>query len=299
MNVHSMADGVSRTVRGKEASEPVVPRAPRRRHVLTRICLGWLVLVVGLAVAADVLPLSGYAHVIGPPKLPPFQGELDLLLGTDELGRSMLSRCVHGAQASLLVGGIAGVLGFGIGTVLGLVAGYFRGRADAVISVVTDAMLAFPPLILLLVLATVLTPSVPTLLVSLTLLVIPSFVRLARANALAWSTREFVLAARNMGASDLRILVREVLPNTVAPIATYLPIVIAALIVAEGSLSYLGLGIPPPTPSWGGMVAGGQDAMATAPYLVFVPATVLFLTVFVLNQLGDHLRSRFDRSLED
>lgn len=299
MSVHPIADGVSRTVKRKEASDPVVPRAPRRRHVLARICLGWLVLVVGLAVVADVLPLSGYAQVVGPPKLAPFQGELDLLLGTDELGRSMLSRCVHGAQASLLVGGIAGVLGFGIGTLLGLVAGYFRGRADAVISVVTDAMLAFPPLILLLVLATVLTPSVPTLLVSLTLLVIPSFVRLARANALAWSTREFVLAARNMGASDLRILVREVLPNTVAPIATYLPIVVATLIVAEGSLSYLGLGIPPPTSSWGGMIAGGQDAMATAPYLVFVPAAVLFFTVFALNQLGDHLRSRFDRSLED
>jgi len=154
-------------------------------------------------------------------------------------------------------------------------------------------------LILLLALASILEPSVPTILLGLTLLVIPAFIRLSRANTMSWSSREFIRAARNIGAGNFRILFREILPNLLAPLAAYLPIVMAALIVAEGSLSFLGLGIPPPQPSWGGMINDGKDAIATSPHLVFVPALVIFFTVFALNQVGDHLRTKFDRTMHD
>src|SRR5690606_28522786 len=186
-----------------------------------------------------------------------------------------------------------------IGSFFGMIAGYFGKRVDAVISLLADAMLAFPPLILLLALASILTPSVRTILFGLGLLAIPSFIRLARANTLSWSSREFVRAAKNMGAGSGRILFREIMPIVLAPLASYMPIVIAALIVAEGSLSFLGLGIPPPQPSWGGMINDGKDAIATSPHLVFIPALVIFFTVFALNQVGDHLRTKYDRTLHD
>jgi peptide/nickel transport system permease protein len=164
---------------------------------------------------------------------------------------------------------------------------------------VTDALLAFPPLILLLSISAVTKPSLFTLTVGLTILVIPSFVRLSRANTIAWRSREFVRAARNMGATSPRIIRREILPNVLPTVASYLPLVIASLIVAEGSLSFLGLGIPAPTPSWGGMISDGKDSLEDAAYLVLVPAVVVFFTVFALNQIGDSLRARFDRTAND
>jgi peptide/nickel transport system permease protein len=197
------------------------------------------------------------------------------------------------------VGTVAGLIGAAIGTVLGMLAGYFGKWVDSVVRLVADAMLAFPPLILLLALSSVLTPSVPTLLIGLTLLIIPTFVRLARANTLRWASREFVLAARNLGAGHGRILGREILPNLLPSLAAYLPVVVAALIVAEGSLSFLGMGIPPPQPSWGGMISDGKDSIGEYPHMVFVPSMFIFLTVFALNQAGDHLRQRFDRTLRD
>lgn len=281
------------------AAEPVVPKVRTSRSILVYFSYSWLIMVIGLALLADLLPLASYATPVGPPRQPPSWGSLDLVLGTDNLGRSILSRCVHGAQVSLLVGTVAGLVGSAIGSVLGMLGGYFGKRVDAALRLLTDAMLAFPPLILLLALSAVLTPSVRTMLVGLTLLIIPAFVRLARANTLAWSAREFVMAARNMGAGHGRILLKEILPNVLPPLAAYLPIVMAALIVAEGSLSFLGLGIPPPTPSWGGMIADGKDAIADSPHLVFIPSLVIFLTVFSLNQAGDHLRNRFDRTMRD
>ncbi|MBS9375182.1 ABC transporter permease [Rhodococcus sp. B50] len=278
---------------------PKVPAAKKTRSVLVYLSIVWLVLIIGAAIFASVLPLAQYSVPVGPPRTPPNLDSLDTLLGTDTLGRSILSRVVYGAQVSLVIGAVAGLVGFLIGSFFGMIAGYFGKRVDAVISLLADAMLAFPPLILLLALASILTPSVRTILFGLGLLAIPSFIRLSRANTLAWSSREFVRAAKNMGAGSGRILFREIMPNVLAPLASYMPIVIAALIVAEGSLSFLGLGIPPPQPSWGGMINDGKDALATSPHLVFVPALVIFFTVFALNQVGDHLRTKYDRTLHD
>ncbi|QHE67628.1 Putative glutathione transporter, permease component [Rhodococcus sp. WAY2] len=278
---------------------PAVPVIRKRRSLLVYLSVLWLVVLIAAALLAGVLPLAPFATPVGAPRLNPQFGSLDLLLGTDTLGRSMLSRIIYGARVSLVVGTVAGLVGFGIGSLIGLFAGYFGKRLDAGVSLVADAMLAFPPLILLLALASILEPSVPTILLGLTLLVIPAFIRLSRANTMSWASREFVRAARNIGAGNFRILFREILPNLLAPLAAYLPIVMAALIVAEGSLSFLGLGIPPPQPSWGGMINDGKDAIATSPHLVFVPALVIFFTVFALNQVGDHLRTKFDRTMHD
>lgn len=282
-----------------EQSLPKVPAARKTRSVLVYLSIAWLVIIIGAAITASFLPIAPYNVPIGPPRTPPNFDSFDTILGTDTLGRSILSRVVYGAQVSLVIGAVAGLVGFLIGSLFGMIAGYFGKRIDAVISLLADAMLAFPPLILLLALASILTPSVRTILLGLGLLAIPSFIRLARANTLAWSSREFVRAAKNMGSGSGRILFREIMPNVLAPLASYMPIVIAALIVAEGSLSFLGLGIPPPQPSWGGMINDGKDAIATSPHLVFIPALVIFFTVFALNQVGDHLRTKYDRTLHD
>jgi peptide/nickel transport system permease protein len=292
-------DQTVRTDPGSAVDLPAVPVVRKRRSLLVYLSVLWLVVLIAAALLAGVLPLAPFATPVAAPRLGPQFGSLELLLGTDTLGRSMLSRIIYGARVSLVVGTVAGLVGFVIGSLIGLFAGYFGKRLDAGVSLVADAMLAFPPLILLLALASILEPSVPTILLGLTLLVIPAFIRLSRANTISWSSREFIRAARNIGAGNFRILFREILPNLLAPLAAYLPIVMAALIVAEGSLSFLGLGIPPPQPSWGGMINDGKDAIATSPHLVFVPALVIFFTVFALNQVGDHLRTKFDRTMHD
>ncbi|PBC48016.1 ABC transporter permease [Rhodococcus sp. ACS1] len=284
---------------GAAARRPVVAPPRKKRSVVVWACYFWLGAVILLALCANLLPIAEYSVPVGGSRVPPQWGSLDLLLGTDSYGRSILSRCIHGARVSLVVGVVAGLTGLGIGASLGMLAGYFRGRTDWCLSLVADAMLAFPPLILLLALASILTPSVTTILIGLTLVTIPAFLRLARATTISWSSREFVRAAKNLGAGDGRILLKEIFPNVVPSLGAFFPIVIAALIVAEGSLSFLGMGIPSPQPSWGGMISDGKAAIATAPHMVFVPAAVIFFTVFALNQIGDHLRLRFDRSMQD
>jgi peptide/nickel transport system permease protein len=279
---------------------PSVEPLRRKRPYLVYAGAFWLALVILCALLAPILPIGPYGEAVGPPKQGPFGGGgLDMLLGSDSIGRSMLSRVVYGARASLLVGVIAGTAGLLIGLVLGLIGGYFRGKVDSVVTILADAMLAFPPLVLLMALSAALTPSIGTLLFGLTFIVAPAFTRVARANTMTWASREFVLAARNMGAGHFRVITREILPNVIAPLLTFVPIVVSALIVAEGSLSFLGLGIPPPTPSWGGMISAGQNSLEQYPYLVLVPAAIIFLTVLSLNLLGDHLRARFDDTVRD
>jgi peptide/nickel transport system permease protein len=291
------ATGTARTS-GADRKEPVTVQPVRkRRHLLVWCSLAWIVLVVAGTAFAGLLPLADFAAPIGFPRAAP-SGEFNQWLGMDNQGRGLLTRTVYGGRVSLLVGAAAGTIAAVVGTLLGLIAGYFRGVTDMVIMYVTDALLAFPPLVLLLAISSILRPSVGTLLIGLTTLVIPTFVRLSRANTLNWASREFVLAARNMGWSRTRIAFRDVLPNVVPSVLAYFPTVVAALIVAEGSLSFLGLGVPSPTPSWGTMVADGKDYLTTDPRLVFVPTGVIFLTIFALNQCGEYARDRFDRTLQ-
>lgn len=264
-----------------------------RGRIGVTLALGWLVVIICLALLAPVLPLPAYFDFVGAPKVAPGL-HAPYLLGTDYLGRSVLVRLIWGTRISLTVGLLAVFLGMIIGLAIGMTAGYFRGRVEAVLTVFIDAALAFPPLILLLAITAVLQQKLSTLIIAFTLLTIPSFARLARANTLAIAQREFVLAARARGTGSFRIIRREILPNVILPTISYSFIIVASVMVAEGSLDYLGLGIPPPTPTWGGMIASGQQFLATNPELVFVPAVVLLLTVLSFYTLGDYGRRHLD-----
>jgi peptide/nickel transport system permease protein len=284
---------------GARAAGPVTKAQPagtpvRRRRPDLPLWIGvvWIACLALVALLADVLPIAGYDEVVGSPmQSPHLTGEL---LGTDAIGRSVLSRILYGARASMAVGLTAAVVGLVVGGFLGLLAGYFRGLIEAAIDTLAEVVQAFPPLLFLIALAAALRPSLTSLTLSLAILIIPSFARMTKGSVVAQSSREFVLAARAMGASHWRIMFREILPNALMSIVAFSVVVMALLIVIEGSLSFLGFGMPMPYPSWGGMVAEGEDRIASRPSLVFVPVFFLFMTVYSLNTVGDHLRRRFD-----
>jgi peptide/nickel transport system permease protein len=261
------------------------------------LAITWLALAALSAVFADLLPLSEAkdssktltAPILASPNL--FSSHP---LGTDRQGLDILGGIIYGFRVSLIVGVGAVLIGVVIGGAIGLVAGYYRRRVDAVVGIFTDATLAFPPLILLIALATSLRPSTVTIMISLGVVTVPVYVRLARAHAMTVSQRKFVLAARAQGARNLRILVREVAPLVSRPLLAYGFVMVAVMIVAEASLSFLGLSIPPPYPTLGNMISAGQPDFRTYPYLVFAPATALFLTVLSLNQLGEEAQRRLN-----
>lgn len=268
---------------------------PRRRSgVALWLAVLWLLAIVLAAVLAGILPIKGYGeadfnHIRQGPGL-----RWPEPLGTDALGRSELSRVIYGARVSLAVGFLSVAIGFVVGTSLGIIAGYFRGKVEAVINIVTDTLLAIPPLVLLLGITVVLTPSLRNLVVGLAVLGTPTFTRLARASTLTVSRREFVAAAQILGAPRWRVVLREITPNVLLPVGSFCAEIIGVFIVAESSLSFLNLGVPPPQPTWGGMIAEGYPDLSTAPALTFVPTVALFLTVFSFKIVGDRLRSRLD-----
>lgn len=271
-------------------------RKPARRGRMkfgTVLSLIWLSVIVFAAVFADLLPLEDPAEVFNVFAATPFTD--GHILGTDVIGRDTLARCIYGARVSLAVGIGATALALVIGVALGMVAGYFRGWVDSVVSMLLNFLMAFPPLVFLIALVGALQPSLTNLVLGLGLLAIPNFARVARANTIAFADREFVTAAKALGASPLRILWRELLVNVMLPVMSMMLVVLASLVVAEGSLSFLGLGVPPPTPSWGGMLSSGRDRLNDAPHLVLIPAVFFFFTVFAFNSLGDWARSRIGK----
>lgn len=269
---------------------------PRRRGKrsfgwLQITCTAWLVIIALAALLSGLLPLADPAQVTTNVNLRP-GFRLDEPLGTDSLGRSLLSRAVVGARASLSVALIATLIAFAIGLTLGLVVGYLGRIAGVLFDVATNIMLAFPPLILLIGLAAALEPSLRTVIIALGILGIPMFARVARASTLAYMRREFVVAARAMGATGGRIMRLELLPNVILPVSSVAMVVAASFIVAEGTIGFLGLGIPPPTPSWGGMISDGRDSLARNPHLVLVPGAFFFLTVYSFNVLGEWMQRK-------
>jgi peptide/nickel transport system permease protein len=252
------------------------------------------VTIVLAALFVDLLPLPAPDVVGNLYSLPPFQNA-EHILGTDQLGRDQLSRALHGARISLAVAIGATLVAMVIGTAAGLIAGYFRRAFDVVFDLSTNTILAFPPLILLIALVALREPSAVTLAIGLGVVGAPTFARIARANTIAYADREFVIAAKSMGSSSTRILRREILPNVLLPVVSFATVVAATLVVAEGSLSFLGLGVPPPAPSWGGMIAAGRESLYENPALVLVPGVFFFLTVFSLNRVGDWARGRVGR----
>lgn len=276
-------------------ADPTTARArPRASRVVAWVWLGVI------ALAALVGPLLPLAEGSDPARAldAPVAQRPDLLsrhpLGTDRQGLDLLAQVVEGARTSLAVAGGAILLAGAVGTGLGLLAGFRRGRWDAVAGTLGDSLLAFPPLILLLAIVAAFTASVPILAVALGVVVLPTYLRLVRAGTLRVAQAEFVDAARLAGATPLRIALREILPTVSVPVVTYSFVVSANLVVAEASLSFLGVGIQRPRPTWGNMIAAGQADLTRDPHLVLVPAAVLFLTVFSLNQIGEAARSRLD-----
>ena len=271
-----------------------LPARHRRRVGLgLALALGWISVVAALAIAAGWLPIDSPTYMDFLAKRAPPGAEH--WLGTDSLGRDELSRLIWGARVSLTVGLCAPMIGVAIGGALGLLAGYVRGRFEALVIGAVDVLLAFPPLVLALASTAYLGQSVTNLILVLGVLGIPAFTRVARATTLSLTEREFVVAARTLGATHLRILTRELLPNVALPLAAFFLLGVAITIVVEGALSFLGLGVPPPLASWGVMVGEGRDSLDVAPRLAFLPAGAMFLTVLAFNLAGDSLRALTDR----
>jgi peptide/nickel transport system permease protein len=281
---------------------PVVGRARRARlGVPGWLAIGWLAFTALAAVLAPILPLDDpnetTASLVGQP--PGTDGHI---LGGDGLGRDLLSRMVWGARASLLLGAASVLFGLVLGGLLGLVAGYFRGRTDTIFTGAFDVLLSFPQLILALTLVTVFASQegvstsrrMVVLILALGIVSVPVLARITRANTLAWSQREFVQAARAMGARNRQIMFGEVLPNVLPAMFSIALLGVAVVIVAEGGLSLLGVGVQLPTPSWGNILAEGRADLRDAPHIVMIPTIVIFLTVLSLNYLGDVVRARFD-----
>jgi peptide/nickel transport system permease protein len=227
-------------------------------------------------------------------------------MGTDGTGQDMLSRVIWGARASLVVAVSAVLFGLIFGGILGLIAGYYRGKLDTVLVNIFNVFLAIPQLILALALVAVFAsdPAVSVgkrefwLIISIGIVSIPIIGRITRASTLTWSQREFVLAGRSMGAKNGRIMRRDVLPNVLPAMFSIALLGIAVVIVLEGGLSILGVGIPPSTPSWGNMIAIGRNELTkvigASPQVILAPSIAIFLTVLSLNYLGDVVRARFD-----
>lgn len=255
----------------------------------------WIVLVVVAAGVADLLPLAESRNASRTFE-EPILASPDLWsshpLGTDRQGLDILGGIIYGFRVSLVIG--LGTVGIGVivGGTIGMIAAYYRRHVDRYISFFTNSLLAFPPLILLLGVAAVMDRNVRNLTLALALVTIPTYIRLARANTLVVCQREFVLAARSLGAKSRHIILRDIAPSVVRPMLSYAFVVIAVIIVAEASLSFLGLGIPRPEPTLGNLISAGQRDFERYPHLVFGPAIALFLTVLSLNRLGEEAQRR-------
>jgi peptide/nickel transport system permease protein len=215
-------------------------------------------------------------------------------LGTDDLGRDILSRMIYGAQASLMAGVVSVLIAVVIGVPFGLISGYFGGWVDMVISRITEALLAMPFLIMAIALAAFLGPSLTNAMIAIGLSAMPIFVRLTRGQVLAVKTEDYVEGARSIGLNHVDIMVRYILPNVFAPIIVQATLTVATAIIAEASLSFLGLGQQAPAPSWGSMLNTAKNFLSQAPWMTLWPGIAIFLVVIGFNLLGDGLRDALD-----
>jgi len=267
-------------------------RPQRQLSVAIVFSVVWIGALAFCAIFADFLP---FVH--DPKKITSrlHRGpSLKSWFGTDLLGRDIFTRAVYGARTSLTIAGLSIVIGLLIGGTIGLLAGYYRRKVDYVTSLFVDVMLAFPALVLALAITSTLGHGVKQVVLSLSLLSIAPLIRVVRAQTLVYAQREFVLAAKGLGARDGRILFREILPNVVPSMLTFTLTGLAILVVAEGSLAFLGQSVSAPTPTWGFMIAEGYQDLQRYPWISLFPCGVLFLTVLAFNLLGDQLSKHFD-----
>ncbi|QPH54527.1 ABC transporter permease [Pontivivens ytuae] len=280
------------------ASDPVLPKRRSRAWAKFRkspsALLGGIIVFffVTVALLAPVLPVPGPAETDwsavrkAPSAEHPF--------GTDEIGRDVLSRMIWGAQASLLAGVVSVLIAVALGVPLGVLAGYCRGWTDAVISRVTEALLAAPFLILAIALAAFLGPSLTNAMIAIGVSAMPIFIRLSRGQTMSVMTEDYVESARAVGVGHVALIWRYILPNIFPPILIQATLTIATAIIAEASLSFLGLGQQPPAPSWGSMLNIAKNFLEQAPWMALYPGIAIFLVVLGFNLLGDGLRDALD-----
>lgn len=258
----------------------------------------------GLVITAAVIACAALAGVLAPYS-PNDQDYLALTqapsaahpLGTDDLGRDVLSRIIYGSRVSLQVGLIAVGIAVSLGVTLGLLSGYLGGLTDTVIMRFVDAVQAFPGLILALAITAALGPGIGNAMLAIGFVSTPAIARLTRGQTLSIREREYVEAARVLGAPPLTIMARHIWPNVTAPIIVQATLLVASAIVTEASLSFLGVGVKPPTPSWGAMLRTGSQYLEVAPWMAFAPGIAIFLTVLAFNFVGDGLRQALDPRL--
>lgn len=215
-------------------------------------------------------------------------------LGRDDIGRDVLSRLIRGTRVAFVVALSAMTISLAIGLTVGALSGYFGGWVDSVLSRLVDTIMAFPLLVLLITLSAVIGPSLQTTVIVIGLTVWSQYARVVRADVLSIREREFVFAARAIGANDRRIIVRHVMPNVLGPVIVLASLAVGSIIILEAALSFLGLGIQRPTPSWGGMLADGRAHIRNYPHIAIVPGIMIFLTVLAFNLIGDGLRDALD-----
>ncbi len=256
--------------------------------------LSWVGLVVLLAVIADLLPLANpnfqnYSAINARPSI-------HHLLGTDDLGRDLLSRVIYGSRVSLIVGFAAVTIGMLVGGTLGLISGYKGGRMDTWLNAGAFVLLAFPAIVAVIAIVAFWGHSLYKITIILSVAVIPLLYRVVRASSLSFANRDFVVAARTMGATSTRIVFREILPNVIPAAASFGLITVAGVIVVEGTLAFLGLSVALPTPSWGNIISEGatNGNLNVNPFIMLWPVLAMFLLLLSINLIGDRLRQRFD-----
>ena len=288
----------------QQGAEVVIRKQSGRMEMLKS--LPWIPIVILLAlifaaVFAPVLtPHDPYMPILEKRLQPPAWqegGSPEYPLGTDTLGRDLLTRIFFGTRISLIVAFLVLLFGGGIGLTLGITAGYTGGLASTVIMRLVDSLLAIPSILLALVFAMTLGPSMNTVILALSLLLWTRFARVIRGEALALKKRDFILQARVAGCSNMRIMITHVLPNVFNTFMVLVSLNVGWVIIIESSLSFLGAGIPPPTPSWGQMVSDGRGYITTAWWITFFPGLALALAVLAFNTFGDWLRDKLDPKL--
>jgi peptide/nickel transport system permease protein len=266
----------------------------------------WLpVIVIGVMLimalfAPWIAPYDPIDQTLKDKLLPPFWmegGSAKYILGTDGFGRDILSRLIHGARVSLLVAGLALTAGGGIGLLIGIISGYLGGAIDSVLMRLVDAAFTFPAILFALLLAVTMGQGMTTLVIAISLLLWASFARVIRGEVLALKSRDFVALAKVRGCSPARIMATHILPNVLNTFMVLVTLNIGVVIIAEASLSFLGAGIPPPTPTWGLMISEGRGRIASAWWVALIPGIAITLLVLSVNVFGDWLRDRLDPRL--
>lgn len=265
------------------------------------ICILVIVTMVFMAVFAPLLaPCSPIDQTLRDKLLPPFWlegGSMKYLLGTDAFGRDILSRLLYGARVSLIVTTLALTAGGGVGLLIGILAGYLGGTVESILMRLVDAAFTFPAILFALLLAVTMGQGLGTLVIAISLLLWASFARVIRGEVLALKQRDFVALAKVRGCSEPRIMLTHILPNVLSTFMVLVTLNIGVVVIAEASLSFLGAGIPPPTPSWGLMVSEGRGRIADAWWVSLIPGLAITALVLSVNVFGDWLRDRLDPRL--